>query len=162
MSVSKGYSLGQISLHWIVALILVPQFLLHDTIKHDFYSALRGGIPTSSTLQSLHIYGGILLFILMAWRLILRVTRGVPPAAEGEGAMQILAAKGVHVLIYLVILLMPVTGLWAWFGLSRTAAEMHEALKLALLLLVFVHVMGAIYNHFILKNGLIDRMRKPG
>lgn len=162
MPVSKGYSLGQIRLHWIVVVLLVPQYLLHDTIKHDFFTRLHGGIAAQSALQLFHIFGGMILFLLMLWRLERRSRLGVPPAADGETTVQALVAKAVHVLLYAVILLMPITGLWAWFGLSRTGAELHEAMKLALLLLVFVHVVGAIYNHFVLKNGLIDRMREPG
>ena len=33
-------------------------------------------------------------------------------------------------------------------------------LKIVLLVLVALHVVGALYHHFVLKDGLINRMRR--
>ena len=47
-----------------------------------------------------------------------------------------------------------------WFGGVELAAQGHNILKIALLALVALHVVGAVYHHFVLKDGLINRMRR--
>ena len=92
----------------------------------------------------------------MRWR------RGVPlPPAEESPALQAVA-KAVHLALYAILLLMPVSGLVAWFGHVGAAAQVHEVMKLPLLVLVGLHVLGALYHQFVLKNGLIERMKRAG
>ncbi|MBI1218556.1 MAG: cytochrome B [Rhodobacteraceae bacterium] len=162
MPTPKGYSLGQIRLHWIVALLLVPQFILHDTIKADFIAIGKGEAISFSPLLAAHIFGGIALLLLMIWRLALRARRGAPrPPADEPAALQAVA-KAVHVALYAILLLLPLSGLFAWFGHVNAAAQFHELMKLPLLALVGLHVLGALYHQFVLKNGLIERMKRAG
>ena len=48
----------------------------------------------------------------------------------------------------------------AWFGGVDLAAQGHNVLKIVLLALVALHVLGALYHQFVLKDGLINRMRR--
>ena len=48
----------------------------------------------------------------------------------------------------------------AWFGGVALAAQGHNILKIALLALIALHVVGAVYHHFVLQDGLINRMRR--
>lgn len=155
-----GYSPAQIALHWVVALILVPQFILNDDIGAAFRATMRGTAVEMTPLAWGHIIGGSLILVLVVWRLVLRGTRGAPPPPEGKAGPATLLAVLVHVALYLVLLVLAGTGLVAWFGGVRSAAEVHEALKLPLLLLVALHVLGALYNQFVLKNGLLSRMAR--
>ena len=135
MPTPKGYSLGQIRLHWIVALLLVPQFILHDTIKAAYIAIGKGEGFSYSPVLVAHIVGGIAILLLMIWRLAMRWRRGVPlPPAEESPALQAVA-KAVHLALYAILLLMPVSGLVAWFGHVGAAAQVHEVMKLPLLVL---------------------------
>ena len=58
---------------------------------------------------------------------------------------------------------LPVTGLLAWYGGISSLADLHGGILKALLWLTSAgHVLAAIYHHFILKDGLLHRMRKAG
>lgn len=156
----SGYSRGQIGLHWLVVALLVPQYILHDAVKQAFRAMLNGEAVTPSALLGLHIYGGIAILVLMLWRLGLRARRGAPlPPAAGSPALELLA-KAVHGLLYLVLILLPLTGLVAWFGEARLAGELHELLKVPMLGLIGLHVVAALYHQFVLRDGLMRRMAR--
>lgn len=162
MAAPTGYSRSQIVLHWLVFLLLVPQYVLHDAIAHGWHRMLRGETVATSPLIALHIVGGVLILALIIWRLVLRVRRGAPELPEGGSPMQDLLARVVHGLLYLLLLAMPVLGLIAWFGGGRLAGELHEVLKLPLLALMALHFFGALYHQFVLKDGLLARMKRAG
>ena len=73
-----------------------------------------------------------------------------------------MAAHATHGILYLALLLSPLSGAAAWFGQVEMAANAHVALKFVLLAFVALHVAGALYHQFILKNGLIKRMMRAG
>ncbi|MDO5706398.1 MAG: cytochrome b/b6 domain-containing protein [Paracoccus sp. (in: a-proteobacteria)] len=91
----------------------------------------------------------------MLWRIALRLSS--PPAppvttlAERVGGV-------VHWALYAVLILTPLSGGVAWFGGQEGAAEAHETLTGALLALTGLHVTGALYHQFIVKDGLLSRM----
>ena len=157
----KGYSFTQIALHWAVLLLLIPQFFLHDAIAHAWREVMRGGTPDADPLIAQHVVVGILLLALVLWRILLRVTRGAPEQPAEEPPLLRFAARAAHGLLYLLLLLIPVSGLAAWFGGVETAAFVHETMFNLLVLIVILHVGGALYHQFVLKTNLLDRMRKP-
>lgn len=162
MPVLKGYSARQIRLHWIVAVLIVLQFVLHEPIAEAWDQIEDGGSsPAFNWLVLSHIFGGALVLIFALWRLVLRQTRGVPPAPEAEPAPLRLAAHLGHLALYALMILMPLSGAAAWFGGIEAAAEVHEAMKPLMILLVAVHVLAAIWHQVWLKDGLMDRMRRP-
>lgn len=71
------------------------------------------------------------------------------------------AAHWGHLALYALMILMPLSGLAAWFGGLEAAAEVHEAMKPLLLILVAVHVAAALWHQFWLKDGLLLRMKWP-
>jgi cytochrome b561 len=71
------------------------------------------------------------------------------------------AAHLAHLALYALMILMPLSGLAAWFGRVEVAGEVHEALRLALLGLIALHVLAALWHQFWLKDGLLQRMRQP-
>ena len=160
MSAPKGYSRAQIALHWIVAALIVPQFVLHDGIA-EAWDKLEDGIAAGfDPLVAGHVVGGIAILALVIWRLSLRARRGAPPPPEAEHPALKLVAKATHGGLYLLLVLMPVSGLAAWFGGVEAAAEAHETMKVALLALVLLHVAGALYQQFVLKTNLMERMKR--
>lgn len=72
-----------------------------------------------------------------------------------------LAARLTHLSLYLLLILLPVTGLIAWFGRSAAAGGVHAALTTALLILVGLHVAGALYQYLALKSGVMRRILRP-
>jgi cytochrome b561 len=106
-----------------------------------------------------HVAGGALVLVFALWRLSIRARRGAP-AIVGESGLQRALAKGTHVGLYALMILMPVSGSVAWFGGVDAAAQGHNILKVALLALIALHVAGALWHQFVLKDGLLMRMRR--
>jgi cytochrome b561 len=155
-----GYSKTQIALHWLVALLIIPQFLFNDAIGDAFEVALRGTATTFDPVVFSHVAIGGLIGLLVLWRLVIRLRRGAPKPPEQEHPLLKLAAGATHWAFYALLVLLPVSGAIAWFGLNHDAGEAHEVLKTILLVLVVLHVVGALFHQFYLKTDLITRMKK--
>jgi len=157
----KGYSARQIRLHWMVAVVIVLQFVLHEPMSQAWEGIEEGDSPAFNWLVLAHIAGGALVLIFALWRLGLRQMRGVPPVPDAGSAPLRVAAHLVHWGLYTLMIAMPLSGGVAWFGGISAAAEAHEAMKPALLALVAVHVLAALWHQFWLKDGLMLRMKRP-
>lgn len=154
----KGYSRTQIGLHWIVAALIVAQFALHDPIVAAWEALEKGEMAEIGPLVLFHVLGGTLVLALAVWRLALRKKRGVPPLPEEEAPLLKAAAHLTHWTLYALMIVLPITGLAAWFGGSETADFIHTSLKLPLLGVVVLHFSAALFQQFILRTGLINRM----
>ena len=157
MAVS-GYSRAQIALHWSVAVLLVVEFVSHERIKPAFRSVLNGQDIALSLGANLHIYCGFAILLLV----MLRVTRGVPGYPENGSSNLDVLSKLTHWAIYGLLLAIPVSGIWAWYGPSHSVGDLHETLWIVGWVLVALHTVAALYHHYFLKDGLIKRMMKPG
>lgn len=155
----KGYSRLQIALHWIAALLILQQFLFEDAIASAWDAFTKGLESAFDPLVLAHVAGGALVLVFALWRLSIRAGRGAPEMV-GDSALQRTLAKVTHVGLYALMILMPVSGAVAWFGGVELAAEGHNILKVVLLALVALHVVGAIYHQFVLRDGLMNRMRR--
>ena len=156
------YSSIQIALHWVIVLLIAFQFLVHDPMSEAWRQFVKGQEVTPTALVAAHVFAGIAVLVLLVWRLFLRMTRGVPPLPAEESAILKLIAHLTHWGLYALMVLVPISGLVAWFGGVEAAAEGHEVLKTLLLILVVLHVAGVFYHQFVLKTNLMDRMRKSG
>lgn len=153
-----GYSALQIRLHWIVAALVILQLIFGESTGEGFDARVEGAGSGYNTASIAHIVAGVLIGLFMVWRLMQRRGRGVPD--EGTG-LQALAAKVVHWAFYAVLIVAPLVGLAAWFGASEDIADLHTMVKPVLIGLIAVHVVAALYHHFILKDGLLLRMKRP-
>lgn len=152
-----AYSRAQKALHWITAALIVAQFVFHERIA-EAWDRLQDGLPAVfDPLVMAHVAGGIAVLAFAVWRIALRATRGAP-APQGSPLVQRAAHWG-HIALYAVMIVMAVSGGAAWFGGIEPAAEVHEALKPVLLLLVAGHVAAAIWHQVVLKDGTLARMR---
>lgn len=163
----KGYSGVQISLHWLVAILMGSQFLFSDAVsqawrafEHATVGSPEAVAPVANTMVLEHIIAGVLVLAFAIWRLVARLNRGAPGPAKGEAAWQIFAAKLTHFGLYAVMFALPVTGLLAWYGQIVTMGDMHQLAKMAFIALVVLHIAGAAYNQWVLRNGLIGRMMR--
>lgn len=165
---AAGYSRTQITLHWVVALLVAQQYFLRDGIAAVYDADMATELLVSTPLAIAHIAAGSLVLVFALWRLVLRRRHGVPPPPAGSPTWQRLVARSTHAGIYAVLILLPATGLLAWalawaqmpqlFGL---ACDAHVMLQNVLLGLIGLHVAGAVYGQFIRKNGVLDRMLRP-
>ena len=153
----ETYSRTQIILHWTVVVLVLFQILFHDEIVRLWDGRMDGTIVNEPTPQ-LHAVVGIAIFVLMAWRLVLRLNRGVPAPPAGEHRALKLAASTTHFLLYALLLGMPISGLVAWvFGIEQ-AAQAHSAARLVLILIIALHFAAALAQHFWFKTDVLRRM----
>jgi cytochrome b561 len=161
MSSAVGYSRTQIRLHWIIAALIVLQYLLNGPITEAWKLFTEGGDPARSIGVFQHVAIGGTVLLLAVWRLVLRLRHGAVPLPEEEKPLLRLLSKAVHVALYALMFMMPLSGLSAWFGGIENAAKVHSALRVALLVLVVLHVLGALFHKFVLKSGVFERMIRP-
>ncbi len=158
----RGYSLTQIALHWTIAVLVLLQFLNDEAIGTAWRALRRGTEPPADILATAHIYVGVAILALVLWRIVLRLTRGAPPPPASEPRPLQIAAAATHGLLYLLLLALPVSGLVGWYGGVGSAGEVHELMKTVLMLLIFLHIAGALYQRFVLKTDVVTRMIRPG
>lgn len=159
MSAPKRYTRSQIWLHWIVVALVLFQFLFHDSIARAWWGGLKGEAVAFSPMVALHVVTGAAIFVLVIWRLMLRRIHGTPPPL-GSSPLQNLIAGLAHLSLYAILVLMFLSGLVAWFGMVRFAGEVHSLLESLLLLLIGLHVLGALYHQVMLQDNLIMRMQR--
>lgn len=160
MPARKGYSALQIGLHWAVAGLVLIQFLVADAIE-EAWDAMHGEAAAAEPANGLayaHILFGWAIFVLVAWRIWLRLTRGAPKPPANEPAVLKMAAHATHGLLYLLLLGLPLSGSAAWFLGVEPAAEVHVVGKTVLLILVGLHIAGALYQRFVLRSDVMSRM----
>lgn len=165
-------------LHWAVALLVFVQFGLG-------WAAVSWRMsPTKLDLFVWHKSIGVLILLLMIARLAWRAVNVAPSLPAGMRPAERFAAHFSHVLLYVLLLLMPVTG-WIinaaanipfrifWQvplpaivspdkALADAAKEVHLALFILLALLVLVHVGAAVRHHFVKRNAVLTRMLPGG
>jgi len=161
MATPTGYSRAQVVLHWLIAALIILQYVLHEPIAEAWELVEEGREVVFHPLIAQHVFGGLVVLALAIWRLEIRARRGAPPPPEQEHPALKLAAHATHWLFYALMILMPVSGAAAWFGGIELAAEGHEAMKVVLLALFVVHVAGALMHRFVLKTGVMERMVRP-
>lgn len=166
------YSSRMVLIHWLTLALLAAAWFLGEELAESTDES-------RATLAGYIVHGavGAAVLLLTLARLIFRSKDGTPPAI-GQSAMD-KVAKGVHHLLYTVLFALPLSGIITVFTsdagralLSGDASllpvdggydsvfahEVHENLVTVLIVLVVVHVLGAIKHQFILKDGLMDRM----
>lgn len=166
----KQYSKRMVIVHWLtLVMLIVAWYFGHelDEARHEEGATLIGYIAHA-------LVGGAVL-LLAILRLYFRRKDGTPPPV-GESLMD-KVAKGVHHGLYAVLVLLPVSGMMTVVNsdvgkalLAGDAAllpkkfsgvvphEVHEILVTVLIVLVVVHLLGAIKHQFITKDGLMERM----
>jgi cytochrome b561 len=158
-----GYSNAQIALHWVIAVLIVGQFIFHEGMVEawDTYRKTPDTPLVSGLAAQAHVWGGLAVLAFAVWRLWLRNTRGVPVAPADEPAILRLAAHVTHITLYALMILMPMTGAMLWFGGIGFAAFLHGILRVPLFFLILLHVAGGLVQHFYFKSGVLKRIVRP-
>lgn len=149
-----------IALHWTVLGLLILQFIDHEWMVELFDRSRESAASSALTLFMGygHIVVGWAIFAAVAIRLWDRYAHGRPPAPDIEFAWAAVVAKVVHFSLYATLLSMPLAGALAWFTGNDTIATIHGWAWTVLLVLVGLHVAGALANHFWLRNDVLRRM----
>lgn len=160
-------------LHWLMAVLFIMMFII---------AYIMTNIPKSDfrmSLYNLHKATGLLLFGLLVIRVGWRVLNIQPEEPRGLPLWQRLSARTNVLLLYVLMIIMPVSGFLTstlgghevmFYGiftipplghnadLSEFYANAHEILSYVLIAVFSLHVLGACYHHFRLKDNVLLRM----
>ena len=161
--------------HWSIVVLVVSQWFLVEAAEEAGKDT-----PERAALMGWHISSGMLVLLLAVARIVWKVAEGGRPAPLGEVVWQRKAAAAGHGILYLLILLQPISGwlvvstggrpidFFGWFAFPALAAknhELHETLEAvhetlfdALVVVAVVHIAAALYHHFLLKDDTLRRM----
>lgn len=164
------YSRGAVVLHWLIALLIALNFAA-AWVSED--------MPKEQAMQVManHKAFGITILLLTVLRILWRFAHRPPPLAEALAAWEVALARVTHGLLYLLMLAIPLSGwamhsaysggapvkmfgLFGWPGLpfaqdknlAHTFGEGHEVMATAMLVLLALHVAGALKHQFIDKH----------
>jgi cytochrome b561 len=140
----RRHGMAQIILHWAVVLLVLEQYVTSAAIlrTHAYRPLGRGPDPFDLTLHAVHTRAGLLIFGLVALRLLLRVILGAPEWSRPLPPWRKRLSAGVQFGLYAVLLAEAATGAvasYVWWPMSVA----HKALFWALAALVTVHLAGA-------------------
>ena len=99
-----SYTRTAIALHWLLALMLPVQIGL------GWYMLSVEKEPGSETLFALHISIGLTIALLLALRVVWRAANRPAALPANVASWEVKAARLSHLLLYLLMILLPVTG----------------------------------------------------
>jgi cytochrome b561 len=170
------YGIPAIVLHWVTALLVIVVGVLG--LLHDSWPR-----STQAYWINIHALVGLLLWLLVMLRLGWRTRRPPPPLPADFGPVSRRLAGPVHGLLYLLLLVIPVLGIVTFvyhgrvfdFGLFRVdfhvernraifhpTEDIHGYLAYALFALAGIHLLVALWHHFVRHDGLLRRMWPTG
>lgn len=168
------YTRTAIVLHGSMALLIVAGFCLGLSMA---------GLPLSPLklrLFSYHKWIGVSVWALLLARVLWRIKHAPPPLPAGTPAWEQTAANAGHLLLYVLMAAIPVSGwlmssaqgvttvyLGLWQlpdllakneALGLLLLALHRILNDALLGAVALHVAAALKHHFVDRDGVLVRM----
>jgi cytochrome b561 len=160
MSATETYAKPQIMLHWLIAALVVAQFLSAEAMQEFFEKAedakVLAGFPTDNT-SMVHAIGGATILVLMLVRLGLRLSYGAPASPGSLSPLLQRASRFAHYAFYVLLVAVPLTGAASLY-ISSEIGDAHVILKNVLLSVIAAHVAGALAHAFYFKDGVVRRM----
>jgi len=171
---AESFGLVAMAIHWLFALGVFGLFGLGlYMVELTYYDAWYKGS------LDLHKSIGFTLFALLICRLVWRL-KNIQPAGDSTKRWEQLSASVVHLLLYLIPLLLMVSGYLISTADDRgievfelftvpsmgelipnqedSAGLVHLILAWLLIALASVHALAALKHHFINKNNTLNRM----
>jgi superoxide oxidase len=169
----QTYDRMQIALHWIVAVLIFGLYAVGLSV--DLFEK-----PVRPFVINLHAIFGLTLLLLTLVRIFWRRTHESPPLPDSMGPLFQKAAAAGHGLLYFLTVAIPLVGIAAFalrgrpldlgllqiplpveanHDLAEQVAEFHGALATILIALVVGHALVALYHQFVLRDGLLERIR---
>lgn len=168
------YTATAIVLHWLIALLVLCSAAL------GLYMVGLTLSPTKLELYSWHKWLGVTIFMLAVLRVVWRLTHPPPPLPAALPPWQRHAAAVSHFLLYLLLLLIPVSG-WLMSSalgvptvylrlvplpdlvakdkaLGEQLQLVHATLNCTLAVLVAMHAAAALRHHCVDRDDVLQRM----
>jgi cytochrome b561 len=169
------YNRALIAIHWLTALMMFAVVLIGLRMTE-----MPRRAPQREIWFTIHKSIGITILALVLLRLIVRSISRTPAYPAAMGMLERAMASVVHMLLYVVLLAMPLSGYitslsgghgFDWFflfripdlvprdqALSHLAAALHVAGQWAVYALVAVHIFGALYHVFVRRERIFARI----
>lgn len=164
-------------LHWLIAVLIALAYVFIEQ-----RGLFERGTPARMLMMQSHFWAGLAILALMVWRIALRVRMQAPPITPPLPAWQSWPARAVHIALYAFLVAMPLLGLaTAWLDdktlylpftkialpapvapdetLGHELEELHGAIGEAFYWVIGLHVLGALYHHFMRRDDTLRRMR---
>lgn len=173
MKNANSFSLSMRLMHWSMAALLLSM-LLAGTVM------IKSLAVWQPTLLMLHKSFGVVALLLVVVRIVLRFTSRIPALPSSVSAGQKTIARASHVALYGLMFAMPLTGLIMQYYAARPISIFnlivlnsaatpnitlfaifrlsHGYLAYALLALVCMHALAALYHHFVRKDDVLKSM----
>lgn len=171
----RRYTLPAIVLHWLIAIGIIGTFTL-GLVMTD----IQGISMAKLRYTNWHKWAGVTVLALAALRLLWRLFNHPPAYADQMPAWQRGAAHGLHILLYVLMFAVPLSGYFfslaagypvVWFGefplpvlIERDPAlrdllrGVHYWLNMLLAALVALHVLAAFKHLLVDRDGVMQRM----
>lgn len=172
-----GYGTTARLVHWLVAVLVILMIAAGLTMTSGVDRA------TQDALFIFHKSTGALLLILIAFRILWRLTHPAPPLPSSVPPLQQFAAHATHLGLYFFLVVMVVSGyvrvttggfpiellnalgvpplLPRAEAVAKVAQSVHAIAKYGLILLILMHVGAAAFHGLILRDGVFSRMWPP-
>jgi cytochrome b561 len=177
------YDFVSMIIHWVTALLMIFMIIFGEELMEAGEDAEDIGEGLGGTFgPSLHVSIGAAVLILTLLRILWRLTHKAPPHPATMKPYEVMAARAVHGLFYILLIGIPVTG-WLAFGgflaeepamaavrvfgafpvpaspfSSRDMKDLHEIGGNAAMVLTGLHVLAALKHQFLDGDGIFRRM----
>jgi len=172
---------GMFALGWYMSELPkeAPKQMAYDLFDWGIYSwQLSEEVSPRTFYFNLHKSLGVTIFALILFRILWRVTHKPPALLASYKAWERKLATGTHHLLYLMMVALPLSGIIMatyskygikWFGaefikgldntpMRELFKEVHEIIGVIILLVLILHIVGALKHKFIDKDDTLKRM----
>jgi len=169
------YGWVTITLHWLVAIIIIGLFALgYWMVELGYYD------PWYKQGPDIHRSIGIILFALMLFRVTWKIIETKTKSLESHSRIEQVAGSLTHKLLYLLVFVIMFSGylistadgraieVFQWFSIPSMgelftnqediAGLIHQYIAYAMIALVALHAIAALKHHFIDKDNTLTRM----
>lgn len=174
ISTSEGYGSVPIIFHWLMLLLIVAAYLTMD-IKSFFP---KGG-ASRDAIANLHFMFGMSVFVLVWFRLFVRIAGVRPVIVPPMPSLQDYLAKTMHLILYVLMIGLPLLG---WLTLSargkpvpfffiempalidkspelaKLLKEVHESFATVGYVIIGLHAAAALYHHYVKHDNVMSVM----
>lgn len=176
---TTSYSSIQKTLHWFVFFFVVGLYGI--TYLEEYFPR---DDPGRAWIWRIHISFGMLLLAAVILRLGIRLSGGAPAIPENTGPMERRLAAFVHGILYALIVVVPVIGIFVtWFRgndptmfgflaiptpfqadreIAHDLKELHEVGANLILAVAGAHALAALWHHYVRGDDSLRRMLPRG
>jgi len=173
------YTRTAVALHWLIAGLIIAALFMGWTMTGMAIS------PQRLKAYNYHKWVGVTVLLLAILRVAWRLKQPAPPLLPMP-VLQRFAAHAGHLLLYLLMLVMPVTG-WVYsnaagypvvylgrfplpnlvgrdHALALQWVRVHHVLAFVFAAVIIGHILAALYHHLVMRDGTLRRMltwRRP-